>query len=448
MNKRSLRDSFASRFGFVMACIGSAVGVGNIWLFPRRVAAFGAPFLAAYLICVTVIGLSGVVGEMAFGRSMKSGTLGAFRAAAERAGMSRHLGTVIAQIPIFGSFALAVGYSVVCGWILKYTVGAISGSILYAGDLTGYIDNFVSISSGTNNLVFHLISLAIVFLILNSGISEGIEKVNKVLMPTFFLLFAILAVYVSGLDGAAEGYAYMFSCSDWGTLLSGEVWKYALGQAFFSLSLAGSGTLVYGSYLKGDENIPGCAALVALFDTLAAFIAALVIIPTIYCAGVDMTAEVTSGPGLMFFYLPMIFSQMTFGRVQAIIFFVAVLFAAVTSLINLFEGPIETLQSNFGGGRMQAVSLIVGSGGILAMLITNIVSEWMDVCSIYICPIGALLAAVMFFWVCGEDFAAAEIEKGGKAGRGKRYARLGKYVFCSLSLLVLILGSLTKGGIG
>ena len=448
MSKLDSRDSFGSRFGFIMACIGSAIGVGNIWLFPRRVAAFGAPFLVAYLLCVVVIGLSGVIGEMAFGRSMQAGTLGAFRGAAEYAGKSRRLGTVAAQIPIFGSFALAIGYSVVCGWILRYAVGSVTGSVLYAGDITGYINNFMAISSDTNNLVFHLIALAAVFLILNSGISKGIEKVNKVLMPLFFLLFIVIAIYVSGLDGAKKGYAYMFAGSDWSMLFSGEVWKYALGQAFFSLSLAGSGTLVYGSYMKSGEYVPYCASMVALFDTLAAFVAALAIIPPIYCAGIDMTAEVTSGPGLMFFYLPMIFSQMPFGRLVAIVFFVAVLFAAVTSLINLFEGPIEALQFNFGGERMPAVSLVVGIGAIIAVLINNIVSDWMDICSIYNCPVGALLAAVMFFWVCGKDFTAAEIEKGGRPGSGKLYAFLGKYVFCFLSVLVLILGSLTKGGIG
>lgn len=448
MSEFKSRDSFRSRVGFVLACIGSAVGVGNIWLFPRRVAAFGAPFLVAYLICVVVIGLSGVIGEMAFGRSMKAGTLGAFSGATELAGKGRRPGSIIALVPLLGSFAFAIGYSVICGWILKYTVGSVTGSVLNAGDLTGYINNFVTISSGTNNIAFHLISLAVAFLILIFGVSKGIEKVNKVLMPAFFVLSVILAVYVSGLDGAAKGYAYMFSCSDWSTLFSGEVWKFALGQAFFSLSLAGSGTLVYGSYLAGDEKIPYCASMVALFDTLAAFVAALAIIPAIYCAGIDMAAEVTSGPGLMFIYLPMIFSQMPFGRVLAIFFFVAVLFAAITSLINLFEGPIEALQSLFGGRRLPAVAAIVAVGSVIAVLINDIVSDWMDICSIYICPVGAILAAVMFFWVCGKDFAASEIEKGGRPGSGRIYAALGRYVFCFLGVLVLILGSLTAGGIG
>lgn len=449
MDNSKKRDSFSGRIGFILACIGSAVGMGNIWLFPRRVAAFGAPFLVAYLLCVVVIGLSGVIGEMAFGRAMKAGPLGAFADAAERGGRKRTLGTVLSFVPVLGSFAMAIGYSVVCGWILKYTVGAFSGSILVPEGIEGFGALFGGTASGFQNIGWHLAVLAVTFVIVAFGISSGVEKADKFFMPLFFLMFIGIAVYVSTLNGAAKGYAYMFTVSDWSTLLSGDVWKYALGQAFFSLSLAGNGTLVYGSYLKkGEDNIPFCASAVALFDTLAAFIAALAIIPVIYSAGIDMAAEVTSGPGLMFIYLPYIFKNMALGRVISVIFFVAVLFAGLSSLINLFEAPIEAVQGSFGLRRVPAVAAVIGTGTLIAVFITDIVSGWMDVCSIYICPIGALLAAVMFFWVCGEDFAASEIEDGGKAGCGKLYARLGKYVFCVLSVLVLVLGSITAGGIG
>ena len=442
------RDSFKNRLGFMIACIGSAVGMGNIWLFPRRVAAFGAPFLVAYLICVVVIGLSGMIGEMAYGRAMANGPAGAFASTTERIGKGRALGTGLAMIPVLGSFAMAIGYSVVCGWILKYTFGAFTGSILQGGSVDEFWGAFGTMATGMNNLPFHLLALVITFLIVAFGISGGIEKANKVFMPLFFLLFIGIAVYVSTLNGAAGGYAYMFTASDWSRMLDGNMWKYALGQAFFSLSLAGNGTLVYGSYLKGDENIPFCASAVALFDTLAAFVAALAIIPAIYSAGIDMAAEVTSGPGLMFVYLPLIFKGMVPGRIVSVVFFVAVVFAGISSLINLFEAPIEAIQSGFKTKRITAVAIVMAVGSIIAVFITDIVSDWMDFCSIYVCPIGALLAAIMFFWVSGRDFAAGEIEKGGRPGSGKTYAALGKYVFCALSIAVLVLGSLTAGGIG
>lgn len=448
MKKAEKRDFFKSRIGFVIACIGSAVGVGNIWLFPRRVAAYGAPFLVAYLICVVVIGLSGVIGEMAFGRAVHAGPMGAFESASERAGRGKLPGTVTAMLPVLVSLAMAIGYSVVCGWIFRYTFGVISGSVLAPDSVDGFWGGFISMATGTNNIVFHLLALAVTFAILIPGISKGVEIADKIFMPLFFLLFVIIAIYVSTLDGAAAGYAYMFTTSDWSKLLSGEVWKYALGQAFFSLSLAGSGTLVYGSYLGKDENIPRSAMTVALFDTLAAFVAALAIIPAAYSAGIDMPTQVTSGPGLMFVYLPYIFKTMPLGRPVAIVFFVAVVFAGLSSLINLFEAPIETLQTKFGLKRIPAVSVVMLIGTVVSILISDIVSGWMDVCSIYLCPIGALLAAIMFFWVCGKGFAADEIAKGSSEKRGALYAGLGKYVFCGLSLLVLVLGSITAGGIG
>lgn len=448
MKKAEKRDLFRSRFGFVIACIGSAVGMGNIWLFPRRVAAYGAPFLAAYLICVVVIGLSGVIGEMAFGRAMHAGPMGAFEGATERAGKGRLPGGIAAMLPVLASLAMAIGYSVVCGWILKYAFGVISGSVLAPDSIDEFWGCFGTMATGTNNIVFHLLALAITFGILVLGISKGVEIADKIFMPLFFLLFIIIAVYVSTLDGAAAGYVYMFTSSDWSMLASGEVWKYALGQAFFSLSLAGSGTLVYGSYLGEGENIPHSAMTVALFDTLAAFIAALAIIPAVYSAGIDMPTEVTSGPGLMFVYLPYIFKGMPLGRHVAVVFFIAVTFAGISSLINLFEAPIETLQTKFGFKRLPAVSVVMVFGSVVSILISDIVSDWMDVCSIYLCPIGALLAAVMFFWVCGKDFAVEEIAKGSSEKHGVLCAGLGKYVFCGLSLLVLILGSITAGGIG
>ena len=449
MKKGNSRDTFTGKLGFILACIGSAVGMGNIWLFPRRVAAFGAPFLVAYLICVVVIGLSGVIGEMAFGRAMKAGPMGAFGSATEMAGKGRTLGNTVSMLPVLGSFAMAIGYSVVCGWILKYTAGAFTGSILVPEGVGDFGGMFGATAAGFNNIGYHLAVLIITFIIVAFGIAGGVEKADKFFMPLFFLMFIGIAIYVYTLNGADKGYAYMFMISDWKLMCSGTMWKYALGQAFFSLSLAGNGTLVYGSYLKKDEdNIPFCASMVALFDTLAAFIAALAIIPIIYSAGIDMAAEVTSGPGLMFIYLPYIFRHMAFGRVISIIFFVAVLFAGLSSLINLFEAPIEAVQSRLGLKRVPAVSVVLGLGTLIAVFISDIVSDWMDVCSIYICPIGALLAAVMFFWVCGEDFAAKEIESGGRLGCGRVYAKLGKYVFCSLSILVLVVGSLTPGGIG
>lgn len=445
------RDSFKTSFGFVVACIGSAVGMGNIWLFPRRLSQFGAPFLIAYLICVVVLGFTGVIGEMAFGRSMKKGPMGAFEGATEKRFGKKLPGTILSFVPVLGSFALAIGYSVVVGWILKYFIGSIDGSIIAGGDFSFFENTFFTMSTGHNIVWWHIAALIITFVIVVLGISKGIENVNKVMMPLFFLMFIGIAIYVGCQTGAVEGYRHMFVVSDWSKMLDGSMWKFALGQAFFSLSLAGSGTLVYGSYLSKDKSIPKCAVMVAVFDTLAALVASLAIIPAMSTVGIA-ASEVASvnygGPGLLFVYLPQVFKTMPGGNVVMIVFFLAVVFAGITSLINLFESPIEALQTKFKMKRGLSVGIIAIVGTVIAVLIEGIVSGWMDICSIYICPFGALLAAVMYFWIYGKDDAILEINTGCDLKVGKYVVPFGKYVFVGLTMLVLILGSLTSGGIG
>ena len=442
MEKIAERDSFKSRTGFIIACIGSAVGMGNIWLFPARVSALGgAAFLIPYFICVIVIGFTGVVGEMAFGRAMGAGPMGAFGSATERAGKGRKAGEILSLVPVLGSLALAIGYSVVVGWILKYLVGSVTGSVFKAEDVDGYIEAFNTTAGSCGNVGWHLLALAITFIIMIYGIASGIERANKIMMPLFFVMFVGMAIYIATLPGAADGYRYLIH-PDWSLLAKGKTWIYALGQAFFSLSLAGSGTLVYGSYLKKNMDIPYSARNVALWDTAAALVAALTIIPAMATAGQELTS---GGPGLMFIFLPNVFAQMPGGRIVIIIFFLAVGFAGLTSLVNLFETPVEALQTKFGLSRKKSVGIIAVIGTVVALCIEGIVSGWMDICSIYICPIGALLAGIMFFWVCGKDFVREQIDMGAKRPLGRWYEPASKYVFCGLTILVLVLGSVMRG---
>lgn len=438
------RDNFKSRRGFIIACIGSAVGMGNIWLFPARVSAFGgAAFLIPYFICVIVIGFTGVVGEMAYGRAMGAGPMGAFGSATQRAGKGKALGEGLALIPVLGSLALAIGYSVVVGWILKYLYGSVTGGIFRHETVEGYAAEFNETAISFGNIGWHLVALAITFAIMIYGIASGIEKANKIMMPLFFVMFVGMALYIATLPGAAEGYKYLTN-PDWSLLASGKTWIYALGQAFFSLSLAGSGTLVYGSYLKKDVDIPYSARTVALWDTVAALVAALTIIPAMATAGQELSG---GGPGLMFIYLPNVFAQMPAGRIIMIVFFMAVTFAGVTSLVNLFETPVEALQTKFGFSRKKAVGIIALIGTAVALCIEGIVSDWMDVCSIYLCPIGALLAGIMFFWLCGKEFVREQIDMGATHKLGGWYEFASKYIFCGLTVIVLVMGSIL-GGIG
>ncbi len=443
MKQTSNRDSFRSRWGFVLACIGSAVGMGNIWMFPTRVSAYGGgTFLLPYFIFVIVIGFSGVIEEMSFGRGTRSGPVGAFGRAMQEKGKER-LGRMIGVIPMLGALALAIGYSVVVGWILKYAVGSVTGSVLKPESIDAFGAEFGSMASSFGNNGWQIAGLVLTFMIMALGIAKGIEKANKVMMPLFFFMFAGLAVYMMFQPGAIDGYRYIFRIDPKG-LADPMTWVFALGQAFFSLSLAGNGTLIYGSYLSDKENVVSSAFQVALFDTLAAMLAALVIIPAMATTGSQLDQ---GGPGLLFIFLPNLLKGMPGSRILVIVFFVAVLLAGLTSLINLFEAPIATLQEQFRLSRAKAVSIIAVIGVVVSICIQGIVSDWMDFVSIYVCPLGAGLAGIMFFWIMDRKFVEAEVSKGRKKPIGSWYYPFGKYIFCGLTVVVFVLG-IMFGGIG
>lgn len=433
------REKFSSKIGFILACIGSAVGMGNIWLFPYRVGQFGgAAFLIPYIIFVVVIGVAGVSGEMAFGRAMETGSIGAFKKASEMRGSK--IGEVIGLIPTIGSLGIAIGYSVVVGWIIKFSVESVTGTLMKVDSA----EHFASICGNFGSFGWHMTALLAVFILMVLGITNGIEKVNKVMMPLFFGLFVILAVRVGFLDGGSKGYEYLFK-PEWSALANVRTWVYALGQAFFSLSIAGSGTIVYGSYLKKSEDVISCAKNVAFFDTMAAMLSALVIIPAVFAFGLDPAA----GPALMFITMPKVFQMMPMGNLFMIIFFIAVLSAGMTSLVNLFETPIEAIQEKFKLSRKSSVILVAAISVVVGALIESgdTVSAWMDVVSIYIIPLGALIAAVMFFWVCPKGFAREQVQLGHAKELGKWFEPLTKYVFVGLTVVVYILG-IFYGGIG
>ena len=437
------RDSFNNKWGFILACIGSAVGMGNIWMFPTRVSMYGGgSYLIPYFIFVALIGFTGVIGEMSFGRATKSGPVDAFGYACETKN-KRKLGEVIGFIPVLGALAMAIGYTVVMGWILKYMIGAFTGKTLAPADTEGFAASFGSMASAFGNNVWQIVALVIGIIILMFGVGRGIEKANKIMMPVFFILFAVLGIYVAFQPGAIEGYKYIFRV-DPEAFADPKTWIFALGQAFFSLSVAGNGTLIYGSYLSDNEDIPAAAGRVALFDTIAAMLAALVIIPAMATTGAQLNQ---GGPGLMFIFLPALFKSMPGGYIVAIIFFVAVFMAGLSSLINLYEAPIATIQEKLHLGRKASCAIIAAIALIVSIYIQGIVSGWMDVLSIYICPLGAGLAGIMFFWVCGKKYVETQVNTGRDKKLTDKFYPICKYIFCPVCFLVLILG-IVLGGIG
>lgn len=431
MNKNG---NFKSTVGFVLACVGSAVGMGNIWMFPYRLGQYGgAAFLIPYLIFIALFGLVGLSAEFALGRMAKTGTLGAYAYC-----WKNKFGKYIGWLPLLGSLGIAIGYSVILGWVFRSIQGVLTNELL-TNDIPAF---FTNMTQSFSNVPCHFLVLFITCLLLFTSATNAIEKVNKILMPAFFILFIILAIRVSLFDGAIEGYKFLF-VPKWEYLFNKETWIMAMGQAFFSLSITGSGMIVYGAYLKDDVDIPKASMQTAIFDTIAAMLAALAIMPAVFSFGIDPV----SGPSLMFLTLPEVFKQMPLGNFFALFFFISVAFAGITSLINMLEAVCESWQNRFHISRKKAVLLCGIITFIVSVCIENgdIVGKWMDIVTIYIIPFAALLGAITIYYVLGWNALKQELDKGRKKPVGPTFKFLGKYVYVFLAIIILILGILYNG---
>ncbi|WP_297289710.1 sodium-dependent transporter [uncultured Flavonifractor sp.] len=429
---------FTSSLGFVLAAVGSAVGMGNIWLFPYRVGQYGGgAFLVPYFIFVALFSYVGLSGEFALGRLTGTGAMGSLDHVLKSRGKKG--GKLLGIIPLLGVLGIAIGYSVVVGWVLRYTAGAATGAILNS-DAQGFFD---ALAVNFGSIPWHLIAVAFTVVILIFGVASGIEKLSKFMMPAFFILFLIIAIRVAFLPGAAEGYLYLLR-PDWSYLLKPETWVMAMGQAFFSLSINGAGMLIYGSYMKKDENILRHAGMTALLDTLAALLAGFAILPAVFAFGIDPT----SGPALMFVTLPQVFAQMPGGQIFALLFFVSVFFAGITSLMNMLEACGEALSST-GKLSRQWATLIVGVIAFVPGLFLESLAGmggWMDLITIYVSPFGALLVAVCIYFVLRTDTIKDELALGGKGRPGVFFTVTARF-YVLVAAAVWVLG-IYYGGIG
>ena len=461
VNTVQKQDGFKSQWGFIMAAVGSCVGMANVWRFPMLVSRYGGlTFLIPYFIFVFIISQSGMMEEISMGRWAGTGPSGAFGKAMENGGRGRKAGERLGIIPVIGSLCLAIGYSVIMGWVFYYVKMAFTGELTAMGqDMDAIGGTFGSVApeadnllqavqmtletGGANNL-WITVGIVVSFLIMIMGVAGGIEKSCKIMIPVLYVLFITLAVFMLFMPGTSSGYQYIFSLDPVG-LLDPQVWVYAFGQCFFSLSVAGSGSIVYGSYLDDKVNIRRSAVICAVMVTSAALLAMLIIIPAMASAGADLG---NGGPGLMFIYVLPVFNSMgVLARVIVIFFYVAILFAGLSSVINLFETPINFLQEQLHMKRWTATALIHGFGLITALLIQPWTSQWMDMVSIYILPLGALTAGVMFFWVMKRDTAVAAVQLGAEKPMMKWFYPFGRYIFVPLCVLCFILG-IAWGGIG
>lgn len=430
MEKKKLLK-FSSRWGFVLSAVGSAVGMANVWGFPAKIGAYGSAFLVAYLIFMVLFSVVGLSSEYAIGRRARTGTLGSYQEAwATRGKSAGRAGGLLGWLPLAGSMCIAIGYAVIIAYVLKAFFNSVTGELMHV-DTTVWFDSFSTISYSV--VPFHVIVVVGTLLTLLLG-ARSIEKSNKIMMPLFFIIFIVLAIRVAFLPGAAEGYKFIFM-PDWSVLKDPMLWVWAMGQAFFSLSVTGSGMIVYGAYLGDEEDVVKVAVRTAVFDTIAALVAALVIIPACFAYSLDVGA----GPALLFVTLPRILQDIPFGRVFAIFLYTAMVFAGVSSLQNMFEAVGESLQHRFPRLSRKMVLLllcVVCLGVGINMEPIFQWGPWMDVVSIYIIPIGATLGALSWFWVMKKDQLLGEINKGTDKVYGKLWHSAGRYLYVPCTLIL------------
>jgi len=423
---------FASRWGFILSAVGSAVGMANVWGFPAKLGQNGGgAFLVAYLIFVALFSLVGLSAEYAIGRRSRTGTLGSYRNAwASRSGKMGRAGGLVGWLPLAGSMCIALGYAVIIAYVLKAFLSSVTGELMTV-DTAAWFEGF----SGSDFSVvpFHVIIVVATLLTLLLG-AKSIEKTNKIMMPVFFVIFLVLAVRVAFLPGAQEGYKFMFT-PRWEELKNPMVWVWAMGQAFFSLSVTGSGMIVYGAYLNDGEDVVHVAVRTAVFDTIAALVAALVIIPACFAYGLD----VGSGPKLLFVTLPRILRDIPLGQVFAIILYVAMIFAGISSLQNMFEAVGESLEHKFPKLNRKTVLIILGAVCLGVGLNMEPIAKWgpwMDIVSIYIIPIGATLGAASWFWVMKKNDLMNEINKGAPRPHGTPWYYAGRFLYVPCALIL------------
>ena len=424
--------NFASRWGFILASVGSAVGMANVWGFPNKLGSNGGgAFLLIYLMFVVIFSYVGLPAEFAMGRRAATGTLGAYENAwATRGKTAGKVGGLLAWLPLAGSLCIALGYAVIVTYILKALVDSLVGTLMSA-DAGAWFGAFSSTPYGV--IPYHVIVVVGTLLTLYLG-ARSIEKTNKIMMPLFFIIFLILAVRVAMLPDVSEGYRFMFT-PRWEALKDPMIWIWAMGQAFFSLSVTGSGMIVYGAYLSKDEDVVGVAQHTALFDTIAAVVAALVIIPACFSYGLDVGA----GPSLLFVTLPTILQDIPLGRLFAIILYLAMIFAGISSLQNMFEAVAESLLHKFpklGRTAVLALLCVLCLGIGIFMEPISKWGPWMDFVSIYIIPIGATLGAISWFYVMKKEDLLAAVNTGSKKARGALWYNVGRFVYVPFALVL------------
>ena len=445
------RSNFSGKIGFVLAAAGSAVGLGNIWRFPYLAAKYGGGiFLLVYLILAVTFGFALMTAEIAIGRKTGKSAISAFGALNKKYSFIGLLASVVPMI-------ILPYYAVIGGWVTKYfALLSVNGTSTAAAD--GYFGSFIS--KPIEPLVWFLVFIGLTALIVIFGVEKGIEKVSKVMMPILVVLIVFISIYGLFLPGAIDGLLYYIT-PDF-KHFSGTTVLAALGQLFYSMSLAMGIMITYGSYMKKDVSLENSVSQIEIFDTGVAFLAGLMIVPAVFAFSGGDSAALSQGPGLMFVTLPKVFATMPAGRVIGALFFLMVFFAALTSSISLMETVVSIFMDKFGFKRIPTcIAVFIGcvilgipsslGNGIWAdikLLGMDFLTFFDFISNSIIMPIVAFLTAIFVGYIIKPKALIEEIEIEGTTFKKKKvFVVIIKYIAPVCILLILLTSILSAFGL-
>lgn len=416
-------EQWSSKFGFLMAAVGFAVGLGNIWRFPYVTGENGgAAFVMVYLACAFAIGVPILMAEIMTGRRGRLSPPGSMRAVALAEGKSRHWQWA-GGLNLLAAFTIEVVYCVVAGWVLLYLFEALLTGFSGVDATSAELAFTAVLNDVPGLLLWSVFGLAIAGAIVFSGVQQGIERAVKVLMPTLFGLLVLLAIYNVFAGGFEEAVAYLFT-ADFSKVNGGMILA-AIGQAFFSIGVAMAGMMTFGAYLPKNVSIGGSVLIIIVADTVVALVAGLVIFPAVFNYGLDPAG----GAGLIFQTLPVAFAQMPGGHIVGVLFFLLLSVAAITSMVGLIEPLVSWLEERRGIARPSGTLMVISATAAMSVISVLSYNVWAGV-SVFgvdlntaldflpnqiMLPLGGLLIAIFAGWFVSKSSAKEELALGSEA---------------------------------
>ncbi|MDD6255030.1 MAG: sodium-dependent transporter [Eubacteriales bacterium] len=447
MEQNTNRANFSSKLGFVLAAASSAIGLGNLWRFPYLAAKYGGGiFLLTYICLAILFGVPLLITEISIGRKTRQSSIGAFKVLGQKSNICGVLGLIIPMI-------ITPYYCTIGGWVTKYLCTFAVGS-----EKEAVSDSFFGsyIGSTAEPIIFLLIFLFLTALVVFFGVEKGIERVSTILMPVLLVLVVGLAIYICTLPGIGEGVSYYFK-PDF-SKFSGKLVLAALGQLFYSLSIAMGIMVTYGSYMKKEDNLATSSGQIAFFDSLVGIFAGLIIVPSVFLFSGGNESAMGAGPGLMFITLPKVFDTFAAGRIVGLLFFALVIFAALTSSISLLEAVVSNIMDMTHMSRKKAVVITTIYCAVVGIICSLGFGAWSGVTifgfdildfldfisNSVLMPVLALLTCLFVGFVIKPKTLIDEVQQSGVTFHTKKiYSFLVKW-FCPIAIVLILVSSVAS----